>query len=106
MKFLIFVLALGLSFPVLAKESPLDLEKTASQFCVSNKECVDIISMELEGYYLQGLNQGHEVTIGTHINRKARSLVSYCEYSRDKQTCEKYKAQLMLKYMNGLLDRK
>lgn len=105
MKSLIFVLALCIPVLGIAKDHP-DIEKTAKQFCTSNVECVDLITMELEGFYHQGLNEGHDVTIGTHINRKARSLISYCEYSRDKKTCETYKAQLMLKYMNGLLDRK
>lgn len=90
---------------VYAAQSETEVTKTAKLFCDANKECVDVVSMELDGMYYQGLNEKKEVTIGTLINRKARSLNSYCEYSKDPKLCESYKNQLMLRYITGLLDR-
>lgn len=93
------------SFVYAAQSSEKEITKTANLFCNKNKECVDVISMELDGMYYQGLNEKKDVTVGTLINRKARSLNSYCEYSKDVKLCESYKNQLMLRYITGLLDR-
>ena len=81
--------------------------KTANQFCLKNKECVDVVAMELDALYYQGLNEPRSTTIGTLINRKDRSLLDYCQHTGAsiKDSCEEYKNQLMLKYIMGLLDR-
>ena len=80
-------------------------DKTAINFCDANKECIDIIAMELDGMYRQGLNESKHSTDGVLINRKARALNSYCMYAKNKDLCEQYKNQLMLQYITGLLNR-
>lgn len=79
--------------------------KTASIFCSNNEECIDVVAMELDAMYYQGVNETNQHTMGTLINRKDRSLADYCNHAKDKKSCETYKNQLMLKYMTGLLDR-
>lgn len=88
-----------------AKMSANEVQKEAGWFCSTNRECVDVISLELESMYFQGLNERDPVTIGTLVNRKHRELANYCEYAPEKKMCEAYKAKLMLQYMTGLLDR-
>lgn len=92
-------------FAGISKTEDVRTTKAANQFCSTNEECVDVVSMELDGMYWQGLNERDPVSIGTLINRKDRSLKSLCEHMSDKKICETYKNQLMLKYMTGLLDR-
>ena len=82
-----------------------DSTKTAIVFCSKDKQCVDVVSMELDGMYYQGLNETQKTTIGTLINRKDRELADYCYKAKDKNKCETYRNQLMLKYMTGLLER-
>ena len=79
--------------------------KTANIFCFADKECIDVVAMELDAMYYQGLNETKQFTVGTLINRKSRSLKDYCTHAKDKAGCESYKNQLMLKYMTGLLNR-
>lgn len=78
---------------------------TAGVFCLNDKECIDVVAMELDAMYYQGLNESKQNTMGTLINRKHRSLADYCNHSKNEENCEIYKNQLMLKYMTGLLDR-
>ena len=84
-------------------------EKVAKQFCSTNKECNDLIAMELSSQLFQGQNDSRDrsVTIGTHINRKSKSLQSYCIHipAQNQKLCEQYKNALLLKYINGLLER-
>ena len=80
-------------------------DKTVNKFCLSDKECIDIVSLELDSLYNQGLNEISSPTVGTLINRKAKSLSDYCTHSDNRRLCESYKNQLMLRYMSGLLDR-
>lgn len=80
-------------------------ESTARQYCLSDKECFDIVSMELDSYYRQGINESGSTSIGTHINRKDKKLADYCKHADNKKSCIDYKNQLMLKYITGLLDR-
>lgn len=83
-----------------------DSSKTAHQFCLSNEDCIDVVSMELDSLYHQGLNEPRNTSIGTLINRKEKFFVDYCRHSKNKdKLCETYKNQLMLKYITGLLDR-
>lgn len=93
------------STEVIAKPSKAEVQKEAGWFCSTNTECMDIISLELESMYFQGLNERDPVTIGTLVNRKSRELANYCEYAPEKKICEEYKSKLMLQYMTGLLDR-
>lgn len=79
--------------------------RAADIVCSSNAECVDIVSIQLDGMYFMGLNERDKVSIGALINRKAKTLSSFCDHTEDKTTCENYKNQLMLKYITGLLDR-
>ena len=81
--------------------------KTANQFCSQNDECVDVVAMELDALYYQGLNEPRNTSIGTLINRKEKYYIDYCKHSKEKlkYSCESYKNQLMLKYITGLLDR-
>lgn len=79
--------------------------KTAGLYCSSNKECIDVVAMELDAMYYQGLNETKQHTVGTLINRKDRSLRDYCKHADKVEQCETYKNQLMLKYMSGLLNR-
>lgn len=106
-KFIISILILSMS---LATNADLLTEqkhssKTAQHFCFKNTDCVDIVSMELDSLYHQGLNEPKSTNIGTLINRKEKSFADYCRHAKDKNICETYKNQLMLKYMTGLLDR-
>lgn len=84
-------------------------EKVAKQFCSTNKECNDMIAMELSSQLFQGQNDSRDrsVTIGTHINRKSKQLQSYCVHipEDNKKLCEQYKNALLLKYINGLLEQ-
>lgn len=91
--------------PAIAKPTKNDLTKTAQWFCTNDKECIDIVSLELDSMYQQGLNEKDQATVGTLINRKARTLNNYCTHAPDKKVCEAFKSQLMLKYMSGLLER-
>lgn len=79
--------------------------KTAGIFCSTNKECIDVVALELDAMYYQGLNETKQHTMGTLINRKDRLMSDYCNHYKDKESCENYKNQLMLKYMTGLLER-
>lgn len=102
------VVILGVMFaPILSTASIEEkrTDKTAEFVCSTDKECVDIVSMQLDGMYYTGLNETDPATIGTLINRKAKTLKNFCQHSEDKRVCETYKNQLMLKYMTGLLDR-
>lgn len=82
-----------------------DSTKTANVFCLKDKNCVDVVSMELDGMYYQGLNETQKTTIGTLINRKDREMADYCYKANNKDQCESYRNQLMIKYMTGLLER-
>lgn len=82
-----------------------DSTKTANVYCSKDKKCVDVVSMELDGMYYQGLNETKKTTIGTLINRKDREYADYCYKATDKEQCESYRNQLMIKYMTGLLER-
>lgn len=79
--------------------------KTAEFVCYTNKDCVKLVSLQLDSMYNEGLNERDPVTLGTLINRKSKNLSHFCEGSKDKAVCENYKNQLMLKYITGLLDR-
>ncbi|QGT53898.1 valyl tRNA synthetase modifier [Acinetobacter phage vB_AbaM_Konradin] len=109
MKLLKLIVITGaLVAPILTNASVEDrrTSKAASLVCSSNAECIDIVSMQLDGMYFMGLNErDRRASIGTLINRKSRSLDSLCEHAEDKAMCENYKNQLMLKYIIGLLDR-
>lgn len=80
-------------------------DKAAEFVCSTNKECQDIVSMQLDGMYYRGLNENDPASVGTLINRKAKQLKDFCLHSADQKICENYKNQLMLKYVTGLLDR-
>lgn len=103
MKFLcmtVAILACSVSFA-----APPTTDKAANKFCLNDKECIDVVSLELDSLYNQGLNEDKPTTVGTLINRKAKTLADYCTHSKNKRLCEVYKNQLMLRYMTGLLDR-
>lgn len=107
MKSFALILAL-IALPTLSVASSVeDLRTTkAAEFvCKTDKECVDLVSLQLDGLYFEGLNERDPASIGTLINRKARDLRSFCDHAPDKRVCETYKNKLMLKYMTGLLDR-
>ncbi|ADJ19438.1 valyl tRNA synthetase modifier [Acinetobacter phage 133] len=107
MKKIALALALVLT-PFMAADAKLsanEVQKEAGWFCSTNRECIDVISLELESMYFQGLNERDPVTIGTLVNRKHRELSGYCEYAPEKKMCEAYKSKLMLQYITGLLDR-
>ena len=93
--------------PILATASTEEkrTDKAAEFVCSTNRECVDLVSMQLDGMYYMGLNETDNVSIGTFINRKSKTLMTFCRHAPDKKVCETYKNQLMLKYMTGLLDR-
>lgn len=112
MKSKIFIVLLGAllaSGSAIAKENDEHRQsnKTAGLFCSTNEDCIDVVAMELDALYFQGLNESHQTTMGTLINRKDRSLKDYCAHTKDKakDMCELYKNQLMIKYMSGLLNR-
>ncbi|ADG60037.1 valyl tRNA synthetase modifier [Acinetobacter phage Acj9] len=107
MKPFALILAMLLASPFSFAESIEDLRTTqAAEFvCLTDKECVDLVSLQLDGMYYEGLNERDPASIGTLINRKARSLRTFCHHAPDKRLCETYKNKLMLKYMTGLLDR-
>lgn len=102
MKFLILIMA---AISTIAVASPPSTEKAANKFCLSDKECIDVVSLELDSLYNQGLNESTPTTVGTLINRKSKSFSTYCDHSPNAKLCEAYKNQLMLRYMAGLLDR-
>lgn len=79
--------------------------KAADMVCSKDKECTDLVSIQLDGMYYLGLNERDPVSIGALINRKAKTLQTFCEHAEDRRVCENYRNQLMLKYITGLLDR-
>ncbi|EQA7786726.1 hypothetical protein ACX818_001320 [Acinetobacter baumannii] len=108
MKLLKLIVILGaLVAPMVASASTEDkrTSKAAGQVCSTNAECIDLVSIQLDGMYFMGLNERDKASIGTLINRKAKTLSSFCDHAEEKKICENYKNQLMLKYITGLLDR-
>ena len=104
----LIILMIALITPVAYAANSVESNRTdrvASHFCDTKKECVDIISMELESMYYKGHNERDKVSIGTLINRKTREYAGYCTHHVDKELCENYKNQLLLKYISGLLNR-
>lgn len=95
------------SFSVNAYSAAADNQtsKAANMVCSIDKECSDLVSIQLDGMYYLGLNERDPASIGTLINRKAKSLQTFCEHAEDRKICETYRNQLMLKYITGLLDR-
>lgn len=108
MKFSKFIVILGALYAPIVANASIEEKRTddAAQFvCSTDKECVDFVSIQLDGMYYQGLNERDKASIGTIINRKARTLREFCDHAQDKRVCESYKNKLMLKYITGLLDR-
>lgn len=94
--------------PIAALATPpeeLRTNKAATYVCSSNKECIDLVSMQLDGMYYEGRNEMDKASIGTLINRKSRSLKTFCDHAEDIKVCETYRNKLMLNYITGLLDR-
>ncbi|AHE63451.1 valyl tRNA synthetase modifier [Acinetobacter phage ZZ1] len=96
-----------ISMPVYAQNTASDKQtsKAASMVCSIDKECSDLVSIQLDGMYYLGLNERDPASIGTLINRKAKTLQTFCEHAEDRKICDTYRNQLMLKYITGLLDR-
>ncbi len=109
MKFIKLIVVMGaLIAPMLsiaASTTETRTNKTASNVCLNNAECADLVSIQLTGMYYSGLNEPNSVTIGTYINRKSKELHNFCDKASDKKVCESYKNQLMIQYITGLLDR-
>ncbi|CAL1778015.1 valyl tRNA synthetase modifier [Acinetobacter phage vB_AbaM_PhT2-v2] len=108
MKLLKLIVILGAVFAPIVTSASIEerrTDKAAGMVCSSNAECIDVVSMQLDGMYFMGLNERDKVSIGALINRKAKALSSFCSHAEDKDVCENYKNQLMLKYITGLLDR-
>ncbi|AZU98680.1 hypothetical protein ABNavy71_134 [Acinetobacter phage AB-Navy71] len=108
MKLLKLIVILGAVFAPIVTSASIEerrTDKAAGMVCSSNAECIDVVSMQLDGMYFMGLNERDKVSIGALINRKAKELASFCSHAEDRVVCENYKNQLMLKYITGLLDR-
>lgn len=84
--------------------SDIEVQKASDRLCQQNEACKDIVDMNLKGAYYEGLNEKQNVTIGTLINRKSKSLLPLCD-GFDSSLCKEYKDQIMLRYINGLLSR-
>lgn len=94
-----------IAHPVYASTAENRTSKAAEVVCSKDKECTDLVSIQLDGMYFLGLNERDPASIGTLINRKAKTLQTFCEHAEDRRVCENYRNQLMLKYITGLLDR-
>lgn len=109
MKLTHIIVVLGAIFASFAASAENTSEKRTSKaaetVCSKDRECTDLVSIQLDGMYYLGLNERDPVSIGALINRKAKTLQTFCEHAEDRRICETYRNQLMLKYITGLLDR-
>lgn len=100
-KYILFILCFLMTS---AHASDVEVQKATDKLCQQNEACKDIVDMNLKGAYYEGLNERQNVTIGTLINRKSKSLLPLCD-GFDSVVCKEYKDQIMLRYINGLLSR-
>lgn len=98
------ILNIGIISANAAQNNDPDVVKIHDKLCGANESCKDIVAINLNGAYYEGLNEKQDVTIGTLINRKSKSLVNLCD-GLDISVCKEYKDQLMLRYIKGLLSR-
>lgn len=100
----LFLLSITASVQSSTDADDLHMNNIADRLCNSNLKCKDIVIINLQGEYREGLNEKRSTSIGTLINNKQNSMKTFCSGNED-AVCESYKQQLILHYIKGLLSR-
>lgn len=80
-----------------------DSLRIAQTFCNTNAECVDILALELDSAFSEGVKDSRSTAQWTSlINRKAKSMKDLCDNAPNENICMMYRDQLMARYMAGL----
>lgn len=97
------LLGLVLALNVNAEDSMPDSLRIAQTFCNTNTECVDILALELDSAFNDGVrDSSSSAQWTTLINRKAKSMKDLCVNAPNENICLMYRDQLMARYMSGL----
>ncbi|QQG32227.1 valyl tRNA synthetase modifier [Citrobacter phage CkP1] len=101
-------LVLGLMISVGAYASSESMEESlhiAKSFCSTNIECVDILSLQLDGAYEDGVRASKsKVDWNVLMNRKTKQLNNLCDKAPKIEICLDYRNRLMEQYMKGLTE--
>jgi hypothetical protein len=99
-------LVLGLMISTGAYASGGSMEESlniAKSFCSTNTECIDILSLQLDGAYEDGVRASKsKVDWNVLMNRKTKQLNNLCDKAPDLDICLDYRNRLMEQYMKGL----
>ncbi|ANA49460.1 valyl tRNA synthetase modifier [Salmonella phage vB_SnwM_CGG4-1] len=79
--------------------------KIAKSFCSANVECIDILSLQLDGAYEDGVRASkNKSEWNVLINRKTKQLNNLCDKAPSASMCLDYRNRLLEQYMRGLTD--
>ena len=109
MKKLIFILCMVCSFQAFSSDSNSMHEslRIAKAFCSANPECIDILALELDSAYDDGVRDSiSKSQWSSLINRKAKQLNNLCDKAPNVEVCKTYRDQLILRYIVGLSSSK
>lgn len=99
MKYLIALLFV----PMISIGTPMeDAINAAKYFCKEDKECIDILAIELDSSYYEGTKDSKNKNKYAALKRKESSLEDLCEKAPDSGICETYKLALMERYIAGI----
>ncbi|AFU64059.1 valyl-tRNA synthetase modifier [Salmonella phage vB_SenM-AKM_NP4] len=77
--------------------------KIAKSFCSTNAECIDILSLQLDGAYEDGVRASKSKSEwNVLINRKTKQLNNLCDKAPNTEICFDYRNRLLEQYMRGL----
>lgn len=98
------LIGLILAFNINAESTSMsDSMEIARTFCNVNIECADILALELDSAFNDGVKDSNSsAQWNTLINRKAKSWKDLCDKAPSKNICMMYRDQLMARYMAGL----
>ena len=79
--------------------------KIAKSFCATNTECIDILSLQLDGAHEDGVRASKsKAEWNVLMNRKTKQLNNLCDKAPNVEICLDYRNRLMEQYMKGLTE--
>ena len=80
--------------------------KIANNICSKDNECVNIIALELDKSYYDGINAKQKAeTLQASITKKENSLSNLCVKAPDRNLCDYYKHELINEFYLGYTEK-